>query len=62
MRQNIAKLSIKSKKPILAADNSGVSLSSDCTFCLSNKIDRSFIGKLRNNGLKMSPFLSPIEC
>ena len=61
VRENIAKSSTKSKDFILAIDNFRVSLSSDCVFCFSNNTGRSFINKLKNNGLKVSPCLSPIN-
>ena len=42
-------------------NNSGDSLSSDWVLCFSNCIARSFITKLKNIVLKISPFLSHID-
>ena len=60
VRENIAKSSAKCKELICALNNSGDSLSSDCVVCFSNSVGRSFINKVKNIVLKISPCLSPI--
>ena len=61
VRENIVKSSAKSKELICLLNNYGDSLSSDWALCFSNSIGRSFINKLKNIVLKISPCLSPID-
>ena len=61
MKENIAKSSAKSKELILASNSFGVALSSDRAFCVSNNTGTLFMHKLKNNGLNISPCLSPID-
>ena len=61
VRKNIAKSTAKSKEFISVLNKSGDSLSSDCVSCFSNYIGRSFINKLKNIVLKISPCLSSID-
>ena len=60
MRENTAKSSAKSKELICVLNNSEYSFSSDCVLCLSNRIGKSFINKLKKIVLKISPCLSPV--
>ena len=60
MREYITKSSAKSKKHIWMLNNFGHLLSSDYVLCFSNSTGRSFINKLKNIVLRISPCLSPI--
>ena len=61
VRENIAKSPAKSKEIICVLSHSGDSLFLDRLLCFSNSIGRSFINKLKNIVLKISPCLSPID-